>query len=180
MGIERARLKARGPAQRLVGVKAVYPRAADVPRHDVYALGNGHAARALGPHKGLVAGEAHDVDVHLLHVDGDDASALGGVDDADGAHLVGGLADARHVDDVARDVGGARHHHDLGARRDEPEDVVHVETAELVGLGVFEFDAALLRDAVERAKDGVVLERRRDDAVALVDQAVDSGVEGGG
>src|ERR1035437_2862513 len=48
---------------------------------DFYMLANTEAADAHAPHERFVAGECDDVDVHLLHVDGNDAGGLSSIQD---------------------------------------------------------------------------------------------------
>ena len=69
MTVERARLKARGPLKRLQRIKAVHAGAAHGPRSHVNAIRHGQAAGALRSHEPFVAGKAHDVEAHSLHID---------------------------------------------------------------------------------------------------------------
>ena len=177
VAVERAGLKARGPPERLLLVKAMDARAAHVPRGHVHARHHGGAARALRPHERLVARETHDVQALLGHVDGDETRRLGRVHHAQGPGRVGNARNRRHVNDVSRDVGGRRHHDGTRARRHEPGELVHVQAPQRVAPRVGHGDAALGGKAVERPQHRVVLEHRGDHAVAGAHDAVDDAVE---
>ena len=84
---------------------------------------------------------------------------------------------ARDVDRVAGHIGGVRHHHGTCARRDQPLELVVIERAVHVATRMLNRHALLSRQAVERTQHGVVLEYRRDHAVAGAHYAIDGGVE---
>ena len=84
---------------------------------------------------------------------------------------------ARNVDRVAGHIGGVRHHHSTRARRDQPLELVVVEHAARIATRMLNRHALLCRQAVERTQHRVVLEHRRDHAVAGAHHPVDGGVE---
>ncbi len=70
MAVERTGLKARGPqSSGCSGSKLCTPVPPSGPRRHVNALCHGQTAGALGSHEPLVAGKAHDVEPHGLHID---------------------------------------------------------------------------------------------------------------
>ena len=148
--VERARLKARGPLERLQWVEAAHARAAHGPRSHVNALRHGQAAGALGSHEPLVAGKAHDVEPHGIHVNLRRTGRLRGIDDHERAGHMGHGGHARDVDRVAGHIGGVRHHHGTRARRDQLLELVVVEHAVRVAARMLNGHALLCRKAVER------------------------------
>ena len=58
-------------------------------------LANAEAADAHAAHQRFVAGECHHVDVHLLHVDRNDAGGLSGIHDKGHAAFAADPADLR-------------------------------------------------------------------------------------
>ena len=113
-------------------------------------------AYALRPQQALMAGEGQGVDVHGLHVDGQDARRLGGVQEesqavgmAEGPHLSGG----QHR---AADVAGVEHHHGTGIG---PQQALHsggVQRAVRRAGDAVEGDALCLKLG-QGPHDGVVL-----------------------
>src|ERR1019366_562881 len=92
-----------------------------------YMLPNTEAADAHAPHERFVAGEGDDVDVHLLHVDRNDAGGLSGIHDeghvapaADPSDLPDRLHRAQYVRAVVND-------HQLGVRPHRPGNIVRVD-----------------------------------------------------
>ena len=150
MTVERARLKARGPLKRLQRIEAVHARAAHGPRSHVNALRHGQAAGALRSHEPLMAGKAHNVEPHGLHIDMHRAGRLRGVDDHQRAGRMRDGSHARNVDRVAGHIGGVRHHHGTRARRDQPLELVVVEHTVRVAARMLNGHALLCRQAVER------------------------------
>src|SRR5664279_2764729 len=105
------------------------PNAGPAAAHllDYYMLPNTEAADAHAPHERFVAGECDDVDVHLLHVDRNDAGGLSGIHDerdaalaTDSSDLPDRLHRANHVRPVVDD-------HQLGVRPHRPGDIVRVD-----------------------------------------------------
>ena len=101
MAVERARLKACGPLKRLQWIKAVHARTAHGPRGHVNALRHGQAAGPLRTHEPLVAGKAHHVEPHGLHIDTRRAGRLRGIDDYQRTGRMGHGRHAHNVDRVA-------------------------------------------------------------------------------
>ena len=101
VAVERARLQARGPLKRLQWIKAVHARTAHGPGGHVNALRHGQAAGALGSHEPLVAGKAHNVEPHGMHIDTRRAGRLRGIDDHQRTGRMGYGRHARNVDRVA-------------------------------------------------------------------------------
>ena len=175
--VERARLKARGPLKRLQRIEAVHARAAHGPRSHVNALRHGQAAGALRSHEPFVAGKAHHVEPHGIHVNLRRTGRLRGVDDHQRTGHMGHGRHARNVDRVAGHIGGVRHHHSTRTGRDQPLELVVVEHAARIAARMLNRHTLFRRQAVERTQHGVVLEHRRDHTVARVHHAIDDGVE---
>ena len=70
-----------------------------------------------------------------------------------------------------------RHHHGTCARRHQPLKLFVVERTVRVAARMLNDHAPLCRQAIERTQHGVVLEHRRDHAVAGAHHATDDGVE---
>src|ERR1039458_6082536 len=90
---------------------------------DFYVLANTKATDAHAPHERFVAGEGHHIDVHLPHVDRNDAGGLSGIHDegdaalaADRSNLLDRLYRADHVRSVVDD-------HQLRVRPHRPGDI---------------------------------------------------------
>ena len=116
--VERARLKARGPLERLQRIEAVHAGAAHGPRSHVNALRHGQTTGALWAHEPLMAGKAHNIEPHGIHVNLRRAGRLRGVDDHQRA---GRMSHSRHtcnINGVAGHIGGVRHHHGTRTGRD--------------------------------------------------------------
>src|ERR1019366_5801937 len=105
------------------------PHAGPAAAHllDYYMLPNTEAADAHAPHERFVAGEGDDVDVHLMHVDRNDAGGLSGIHDeghvaltADASDLPDRLHRADHVRAVVDN-------HQLGVRPHRPGNSVRVD-----------------------------------------------------
>ena len=141
--VERARLKARGPPKRLQRIEAVHARAAHGPRSHVNALRHGQAAGTLRTHEPLVAGKAHDVEPHSIHVNLRRTGRLRGVNDHQRTGRMGHSRHARNVDRVTGHIGGVRHHHSTRARRDKPLKLVVVERAVGITAGMLNRHALL-------------------------------------
>ena len=148
--VERARLKARGPLERLQWVEAVHARAAHGPRSHVNALRHGQAAGALRSHEPLVAGKAHNIEPHGIHVNLRRTGRLRGVDDRQRAGRVRDGSHTRNVDRVAGHIGGVRHHHSTRARHDQPLELVVVEHAARIATRMLNRHTLLRCQAIER------------------------------
>ena len=177
MAVERARLQARGPLKRLQLIKAVHTRAAHGPRSHIDALGYGQAAGALRAHEPLVAGKAHDVEPHGLHIDMRRAGRLRSIDNHERTSRMSHSRHTCNINGVAGHIGGLRRHHGPRARRDQLLELVVVEHAARVAARMLNGHTPLCRQAVERTQHGVVLEHRRDHAVAGTHHAVNRRVE---
>ena len=96
----------------------MYTGAAHGPGRHVDALRHGQTAGALRAHQSLVAGKAHHVEPHGLHIDMLRAGRLRGIDNH---KCAGRMSHSRHtcnINGVAGHVGGMRYHHGTRARRD--------------------------------------------------------------
>ena len=124
-----------------------------------------------------MAGKAHDVEPHGLHVDLRRAGRLRGVYNHERAHRMSHGRHARNVNGIASHVRGMRHHDSTRARRHQALKLVIVEYAVRIAVGMFNSHAPLRRQAIERTQHGVVLEHRRDHAVTGTHHTVDGGVE---
>lgn len=126
-----------------------------------------------------MAGKAHHVEPHGLHIDMRRTGRLRGIDDHKRTRGMCQGRHARNVDRVAGHIGGVRHHHGTCARRHQPLKLFVVERTVRVAARMLNGHALLCRQAVERTQHGVVLEHRRDHAVAATHHAIDGGVERG-
>ena len=124
-----------------------------------------------------MAGKAHDIEPHGLHIDMRRAGRLRGIDDHERAGRMCHGGHACNVDRVAGHIGGMRHYNGTRARRDQLLELVVVEHAVRVAVRMLNGHAPLCRQAVERTQHGVVLEHRRDHTVAGAHHAIDDGVE---
>ena len=124
-----------------------------------------------------MAGKAHDVEPHGLHVDLRRAGRLRGVDDRQRTHRMSHRRHACNVNGITGHVGSMRHHDSTRAGRDEPLEFVVVEHAVRIAAGMFNGHAPLSRKTIERTQHGVVLEHRRNHTVTGAHHAVDGGVE---
>ena len=148
--VERARLKARGPLERLQWVEAVHARAAHGPRSHVNALRHGQTAGPLRAHEPLVAGKAHDVEPHGLHIDMRRAGRLRGIDNHKRTSRMSHSRHTCNINGVAGHIGSVRHHHGTRTGRDQPLELVVVEHAVRVAARMLNGHALLYRQAVER------------------------------
>src|SRR5664280_296507 len=71
--VRSAVLESPGILIKMVGIDGPNAGTAATDLLDFYMLANTEAADAHAPHERFVAGECDHVDVHLLHVDGNDA-----------------------------------------------------------------------------------------------------------
>ena len=124
-----------------------------------------------------MASKAHHVEPHGLHIDMRRAGRLRGIDDHKRAGRMGHGSHACNVDRVAGHIGGVRRHHGTRTGRDQPLELIVVERAVRVAARMLNGHAPLCRQAVKRSQHGVVLEHRRDHAVAGAHHAADGGVE---
>ena len=150
VAVERARLKTRGPLKWLQRVKAVHARAAHGPRRHVNALRHGQPAGALRAHQPLVAGKAHDVEAHGLHVNLHGAGRLRCIDNHE---RIGRMSHSRHtrnINGVAGHVGGMRHHDGTRVRRHQLLELVIVEHAVRIATRMLNRHTLLRRQAIER------------------------------
>jgi len=138
---------------------------------------DGDTADADRAEQGLVAREGHHVDVHGRHVDGDAAGGLGGVDSEEYAALVADRADGGDVLHRADHVGAVVHDHQAGVGPDACGDVVGIDETVAVEGREIEADEVPVRQFVQGAQHGVVLDPGRDHMVAGLDDALDDRVE---
>ena len=124
-----------------------------------------------------MAGKAHDVEPHGLHIDMRRAGRLRGIDNYQRAGRMGHGGHTCNVDRIAGHIGGMRHHHGARTRRDQLLELVIVEHAVRVTARMLNGHTLLHRQAVKRTQHGVVLEHRRDHTVAGAHHAIDDGVE---
>ena len=97
-----------------------------------------------------MAGKAHDVEAHSLHIDMRRAGRLRGIDDHQRAGRMGHGSHACNVDRVAGHIGGVRHHHGTRTGRDQPLELVVVEHAARIATRMLNRHTPLRRQAVER------------------------------
>ena len=96
---------------------------------DLHPVGDDHAADAHRSEQALVAGEAQDVDAERVHVDGEHAGALGGVDDEGRPRFARDGADRGQVLDRSEDVRSVVDDHHPGARTERIADRAGVDVA---------------------------------------------------
>ena len=98
-----------------------------------------------------MAGKAHNIEPHGIHVNLRRAGRLRGVDDHQRAGRMRDGSHARNVNRVAGHIGGVRHHHSTRARRDQPLELVVVERAARIATRMLNRHTLFRRQAVERA-----------------------------
>ncbi len=131
-----------------------------------------HPAHTLGPPQALMAGEAQDMDSHLLHINGKDAGSLSGIhcknQPMTGADFAR-LPDGQHGSAQVRSV---EHHHRPGVGANQVLHLLGVQHAVAVGLGGVKGNA-LGRHLSQRPHQAVVLHRADDHMVSRFEQAFD-------
>ena len=177
MAVERARLQARGPLKWLQWVETVYTGAAHGPGCHVDALRHGKTAGPLRAHEPLVAGKAHNIEPHGLHIDMRRTGRLRSIDNHERTSRMSHSRHTCNINGVAGHIGGLCHHHSTRARRDQPLELVVVEHAARIATSMLNGHALLCDQAVERTQHGVVLEHRCDHTVAGTHHAVNGRVE---
>ena len=97
-----------------------------------------------------MAGKAHNIEPHGVHINMRRAGRLRGVNDHQRTGRMGHGRHARNVDRVAGHIGGVRHHHSTRARRDQPLELVVVEHAARIATRMPNRHTLLRRQAIER------------------------------
>src|ERR1039458_7581018 len=125
---------------------------------DAYVLANTKAADAHAPHERFVAGEGNHIDVHLPHVDRNDADGLSGIHDepdaalaADRPNLLDWLYRTDHVRSVVDD-------HKLRVRPYGLGDIVRVHEPGVVERDEGRLCAVVADHVVDGPDHGVVFE----------------------
>ena len=118
-----------------------------------------------------MAGEAQDVDPERIHVDGNDARALGGVDDEDGSGFACDRPDGGEILNRSEDVRAMVDDHDPCPCVERIPDGVRIHIPLRVAPDPRDSYPAIALQVVERAQHGVVLDTRGDDMVASADEA---------
>ena len=130
-------------------------------------LADAEAADAHAPHERLMTGESHHVDVHLFHVDGNDAGGLGSIHDkrhaafvADPADLPDRLHCAEHVRAVIDD-------HHPGVRPYGSGNVIGIDKSGAVERNKGCFGSVVADHVIDRPDHGVMFEVSGDDVIAV-------------
>ena len=175
--VQRAQLEAERVRLGVDQAARAAARAAEPGRGDLDARAQHEPADPGRPVQRLVPGERQGVDPERRHVDRDMAGRLRRVDDqrhAPGRASPGDLRDRLHGPE---DVRGVAHDDRPGVRADQGRDGVRVHEAAVVERREVVADRPSLREVVERAQHGVVVEAGGDEVVAGPDQPLDHGVQ---
>src|SRR5271165_967590 len=150
----------------VVGIGRSHARSATAQLFDFDMFADAEATDAHTPHQRFVAGECHDVDVHVLHVDGNDTGGLSGIHNkhhlafaTDTSDLIDRLHRAQHIRAVVDD-------HEPGVRPHGRGNVVWIHEPSAVERDVSRFRTVVADHVVDGPDHGVVLEVGGDDVVA--------------
>ena len=97
-----------------------------------------------------MAGKAHDVEPHGLHVDLRRAGRLRGVYNHERAHRMSHSRHTRNVNGIASHVSGMRHHDGTRTRRHQALKLVIVEHAVGIASGMLDGHTLLRCQSIER------------------------------
>jgi len=170
-------LHAVGVALQMVGVDRINPRAAGACMTDFDIIAHAKPADTGTSHKRLVAGERDDIDIHLFHVDRDDACCLRRIGRKQYIRLLAYSADFLERLDRAQDVGAVIDHDKFRIFFKCGSYVIRIDKTVGIEWDIGNLNSMIADKMIYWSDNGVVLQVGRNDMVAWTKEPPDDEVE---